>query len=160
MGKRNALYLIITAYSVTSAFTTDGDCVTVSGTPTTLPTPFSVITAAEPSATNPQRLQSIISSDFVPWLHHTPTCSLARMCFEAECLFSKHVAGEAPSGAVSSPLPLQKHNLVRSLTLIESESYDYSSRRPDCRRACRACVLHGSETLPAHCCEEAKGEQG
>ncbi len=122
VGKRNALYLIITAYSVTSAFTTDGDCVTVSGTPTTLPTPFSVITAAEPSATNPQRLQSIISSDFVPWLHHAPTCSLARMCFDPECLFSKHVAWQAlaaPSEAVSSLLPLQY--LARSGTKADGD---------------------------------------
>lgn len=95
------MILIITAYSVTSAFTTDGDCVTISGTPVTLPAPFSVGTGPEPSATDIQRLQSVIESNFVTWLHRAPTCSLANMCLDSECLFSNETTLAGPSGMVS-----------------------------------------------------------
>ena len=97
------VYLIITAYSVTSAFTTDGDCVTISATPVTLPSPFSVVSGPEPSATDLERAQSVIESKFVTWLHRAPTCSIApRMCLESGCLFGDEPQNTEESGGAVS----------------------------------------------------------
>ena len=90
----DGVYLFITAYSVTSALTTEGDCVTISATPITLSTPFGVVTAAEPSSTDSERLQSIVETDFVAWLDQAPTCSLGSTCIDNDCLFG----GEADGG--------------------------------------------------------------
>ena len=79
------VYFIVTAYSVSSAFTTDGDCVTITGTPVTLPTPFSVMVAPEPSATDPEWFVSIVESKFATWLPAAPTCSVSRPCTGTYC---------------------------------------------------------------------------
>lgn len=92
------VYYIVTAYSVTSAFTTDGDCVTVSGTPITLPTPFSVIPQSSPA--NLQELQSSIDSDFAIWLDIAPTCSVVAPSCNDICDFNN-----TPAGAVGFPGP-------------------------------------------------------
>ena len=81
------VYLIITAYSVTSAIWTDGDCVTISGIPVSLPTPFGVVTSRKPFVTDIGRVQSIVESSFVTWSHRAPTCSLARVCLDGHRLF-------------------------------------------------------------------------
>ena len=81
-----ASHLIITAYSINSAFTTDRSCFTITGTSVVLPTPFSVVTATEPSATNPKSIQSIFYTDFPHWLNRAPTCSLIENCLDNECI--------------------------------------------------------------------------
>ena len=68
---------IVTAYSVSSTFITDGDCVTFTGTPFTLLTPFSVSATSEPSATDPKWFESIVESTFVTWLPAASTCSVS-----------------------------------------------------------------------------------
>ena len=74
------VYFIVTAYSVSSAFITDGDCVTFPGTPFTLSTPFSVSAAPEPSATDHEWFGSIVESNFAAWLPAAPTCSVSPPC--------------------------------------------------------------------------------
>ena len=120
-----SVYLLITAYAVTSATTINGDCVTVSATPVVLPTPFTVVTAANPCVTETQELQSIVESDFVTWLHPTSTCSLAPTCFDAECLFSSALGtllAQNP-GAVSLPPSFQGLLLTPALTESHNQSY-------------------------------------
>ena len=66
---------------------------TVSATPVTLPTPFGVVTASEPSSTDPERLQSMIETSFVAWLDRAPTCSLGPTCIDNDCLFGDETVG-------------------------------------------------------------------
>lgn len=74
---------------------------TVSATPISLPTPFGVVTASEPSSTDPERLQSIIETKFVAWLDRDPTCSLApEACIDNDCLFGADANDE---GSLVSP---------------------------------------------------------
>ena len=80
-----AVYFTVTAYSVSSAFTTVGDCVTITGTPVTLSSPFSVMAALEPSATNPEWFGSIVESKFATWLPVAPTCSVLSPCAGFGC---------------------------------------------------------------------------
>ena len=62
-----AYYLLFTTYSIDSAFTTDGDW---------LPTPVSIVTATESSATKSETIQPMRQSDYPYWLDLAPTCSL------------------------------------------------------------------------------------
>ena len=150
-------YLMITAYAVTSAFTTDGDCVTVSGTPTTLPTPFDVITDVEPSAGDPKTLQSIIMSGFVTWLHHTPTCSVSQMCFEPACLFNDEFYVSGDSHPAVDIMHTHRTVFGTDSKLLESE-FSRPCHRTD--RLCfyRRCLLSWSEALSSNYCS-AKGEK-
>lgn len=89
------VYLNITAYNVTSVITTDGDCITISGTSVTLPTPFNILTASEPFVTDSERLLWILSTDFVASLNYAPMCSLSEQtCFDNRCLFDNEVEEE------------------------------------------------------------------
>ena len=104
------VYLIITAYSATSVFTTDGDCVTISESHVTLQTPFSVVTALETSTTDAERVQSIIESNFVTWVHRAPTCYVALpSCLENDCLFDENGGTGWSPGAVSLRSSYQIH---------------------------------------------------
>ena len=121
----SGVYYIITAYSVTSAFTTDGDCVTVSGTPITLPTPFSVVPQSSPKYA--EELESSINSRFATWLDYAPTCSIVDpFCPGGQCDFAY-----TPSGAVGFSLRLNLINgsnfdPVRAILSLQSSSLSSS----------------------------------
>lgn len=51
-------HFLLTTYSIDSAFITDGDCATVTGTLVSLPTPVSVVTATEFSSSKSETVQS------------------------------------------------------------------------------------------------------
>ena len=94
------VYFIVTAYSVSSAFTTDGDCVTITGTPVTLSTPFSVMAAPEPAVTDFDLFGSIVESKFATWLPAAPTCSVSPPCTGIVC----DSVADAETGAVGLSL--------------------------------------------------------
>ncbi|CAD6594486.1 MAG: hypothetical protein ASARMPREDX12_009107 [Alectoria sarmentosa] len=113
------VYLIITAYSATSVFTTDGDCVTISESHVTLQTPFSVVTALETSTTDAERVQSIIESNFVTWVHRAPTCYVALpSCLENDCLFDENGGTGWSPGASNTIVAVVVLVVVALLVLV------------------------------------------
>ena len=111
----DGVYLFITAYSVTSALTTEGDCVTISATP------IGVVTASKPSSTDSERLQLIVETDFVAWMDRAPTCSLGPTCIGNDCLFGDEPDDGNPllSPGTVSVLQLPNELLIPNLTFTE-----------------------------------------
>lgn len=69
-GVPSRSYIVMTAYSVTSAYLSEGVCVTTSGAPVDLPTPYSI---AMPTSADNLDVQAIAASSFLDYLGFT-TC--------------------------------------------------------------------------------------
>ena len=119
--------MLFTAYSITSAFTQDGSCYTVSGAPTPLQTQYSVAKPAIATA-KPAQYSSAVATWFVNFLNVPDwgVCaengSLAVHLADAETTNTIEVAVPTGLGAVSRRLLLSSSSSSSTATLVVSQS--------------------------------------